>query len=165
MGSTNLGKAVYCNPMDDVEYCVREMLKQKKTPEVETFEIGHTWAMTQLMKKYEFADPVLFSVVLGHEGEAPATPQALAAMIQMIPAGTIWGITQANRRDFSLLAGAVGMGAKTVRIGFEDSNYLNAVTQADTNAPLVAKTVRMLRAMDKEPMTPGEAREFFGIGR
>ena len=117
------------------------------------------------MKKYEFADPVLFSVVLGHEGEAPATPQALAAMIQMIPAGTIWGITQANRRDFSLLAGAVGMGAKTVRIGFEDSNYLNAVTQADTNAPLVAKTVRMLRAMDKEPMTPGEAREFFGIGR
>ena len=165
VGSTNLGKAVYCNPMDDVEYCVREMLKQKKTPEVETFEIGHTWAMTQLMKKYEFADPVLFSVVLGHEGEAPATPQALAAMIQMIPAGTIWGITQANRRDFSLLAGAVGMGAKTVRNGFEDSNYLNAVTQADTNAPLVAKTVRMLRAMDKEPMTPGEAREFFGIGR
>lgn len=56
------------------------------------------------------------------------------------------------------------MGAKTVRIGFEDSNYLNAVTQADTNAPLVAKTVRMLRAMDKEPMTPGEARSF-GIGR
>ena len=94
VGSTNLGRSVYCNPIDDVEYCIREMLKQKKTPEVETFEIGHTWAMEQLMKKYEFADPVLFSIVLGHEGEAPATPQALAAMIQMIPAGTVWGITQ-----------------------------------------------------------------------
>ena len=35
--------------------------------EVETFEIGHTWTMEQLMKKYDFADPVLFSIVLGHE--------------------------------------------------------------------------------------------------
>ena len=77
VGSTNLGRSVYCNPIDDVEYCIREMLKQKKTPEVETFEIGHTWAMEQLMKKYEFADPVLFSIVLGHEGEAPATPLSL----------------------------------------------------------------------------------------
>lgn len=30
VGSTNLGKAVYCNPIDDVEYCIREILKQKK---------------------------------------------------------------------------------------------------------------------------------------
>lgn len=165
VGSTNLGKAVYCNPMDDVEYCVREILKQKKTPEVETFEIGHTWTMAELMKKYDFVDPVLFSIVLGHEGEAPATPQALAAMIQMIPAGTIWGITQARRKDFSLLAGAIGMGAKTVRIGFEDSSYLDGSTQAETNAPLVEKTVRLLHAMDKKPMGPEEARAFFRIGR
>lgn len=81
MGSTNLGKTVYCNPTDDAEYCAREMLKQKKTPEVETFKIGHTWTMIQLAKKYEFADPVLFSVVSGHEGETPVTPQASAAMV------------------------------------------------------------------------------------
>lgn len=165
VGSTNLGKDVYCNPIDDVEYCVREILKQKKTPEVETFEIGHTWTMGQLMKKYDFADPVLFSIVLGHEGEAPATPQALAAMIQMIPERAVWGITQARRKDFSLLAGAIGMGARTVRIGFEDSNYLDPDTQAASNEPLVHKTVKLLHAMDKAPMTPEEARAFFGIGR
>ncbi len=165
VGSTNLGKNVYSNPVDDVEYCVREILKQKKTPEVETFEIGHTWMMYELMKKYHFVSPVLFSIVLGHEGEAPATPQALAAMIQMIPAGTLWGITHARRKDFSLIAGALGMGAKTVRIGFEDSRYLDADTQADTNAPLVAKTVRLLHAMDKEPMTPDEARAYFRINK
>lgn len=164
VGSTNLGRAVYANPLDEVEYCVREMLRQKKTPEVETFELGHTWAMVELMKKYDFVDPVLFSIVLGHEGESPATPQALAAMIQMIPAGAIWGITHARRRDFSLIAGALGMGAKTVRIGFEDSNYLDPHTQTETNAPLVEKTIRLLHAMDKEAMTPAEARKFFRIG-
>ena len=165
VGSTNLGRDVYCNPIGDVEYCIREILKQKKTPEVETFEIGHTWTMEQLMKKYDFADPVLFSIVLGHEGEAPATPQALAAMIQMIPSNAMWGITQAHRKDFSLLAGAVGMGARTVRIGFEDSNYLDPQTQVTSNAPLVEKTVKLLRAMDKEPMRPEEARALLGIGR
>jgi len=70
VGSTNLGRDVYCNPIGDVEYCIREILKQKKTPEVETFEIGHTWTMEQLMKKYDFADPVLFSIVLGSPGNA-----------------------------------------------------------------------------------------------
>ena len=147
------------------ERCIREILKQKKTPEVETFEIGHTWTMARLMEKYDFADPVLFSVVLGHEGEAPATPQALAAMIQMIPSNAVWGITQARRKDFSLLAGALGMGARTVRIGFEDSNYLDPQTQVTSNAPLVEKTVKLLRGMDKEPMLPDEARELFRIGR
>lgn len=163
VGSTNLGKAVYCNPIDDVEYCIRELLKMKKTPEVEVFEIGHIFTMKELMEQYEFRNPVLFSIVLGHKGEAPATPEALAAMIQMIPTGTLWGITHANRRDFSIIAAALGMGASTVRIGFEDSNYLDAATVVDTNVPLVEKTIRLLRAMDKEPMSPAEARQQLNI--
>jgi 3-keto-5-aminohexanoate cleavage enzyme len=115
------------------------------------------------MKKYNFINPVLFSIVLGHQGEAPATPQALAAMIQMIPQGALWGITHANRRDFSIIAAALGMGATTVRIGFEDSNYLNPRTIVDTNLPIVKKTVMLLKAMDKEPMSPMQARELFKI--
>lgn len=163
VGSTNLGKFVYSNPIDDVNYCVQEILKTKKTPEVEVFEIGHTNMMCELMEKYDFVNPVLFSIVLGHQGEAPATPQALAAMIQMIPQGALWGITHANRRDFSIIAAALGMGATTVRIGFEDSSYLNPKTIVDTNLPIVEKTVTLLKAMDKEPMSPAQARKLFKI--
>lgn len=163
VGSTNLGKAVYCNPIDDVKYCVEEIIKTGKTPEVEVFEIGHTYTMEKLMQEYKFREPVLFSIVLGHEGEAPAIPKALANMISMIPAKAIWGITHANRRDFGIIAAAIGMGAKTVRIGFEDSNYVSPIMQVDTNLPLVEKTVNLLKAMDKAPMTPNEARAFLNI--
>lgn len=163
VGSTNLGTAVYCNPIDDVEYCVQELLKMKKTPEVEAFEIGHIHAMKELMDKYAFQDPVLFTIVLGHKGEAPATPEALTAMISMIPKEALWGITQANRKDYSLIAAALGLGASTVRIGFEDSRHLDAERIADTNVPLVEKTVRLLKAMDKEPLTPSEARKILHI--
>lgn len=163
VGSTNLGNSVYCNPIPEVKYCVSEILKQKKTPEIEVFEIGHTNMVMELRKEFPFQDPVLFSIVLGHPGEAPATPEALMAMIQFIPKDTLWGITHAYRKDFGIIAAALGLGAKTVRIGFEDSVYLDEKTQVTENVPLVEKTVNLLKAMDKEPMTPAEARAFFHI--
>jgi 3-keto-5-aminohexanoate cleavage enzyme len=107
--------------------------------------------------------PILFSVVLGHPGEAPATPEALMAMVNFIPKDTIWGITHAHRKDFGIIAGALGLGAKTVRIGFEDSDYLDSETRVDTNVPLVEKVVKLLHAMDKEAMTPYEARKMLNI--
>lgn len=164
VGSTNLGNSVYCNPIPEVRYCIEEILKQKKTPEVEVFEIGHTNMITEFRKEFPFCDPILFSIVLGHPGEAPATPEALMTMINFIPKDTLWGITHAYRKDFGMIAAALGLGAKTVRIGFEDSSYLDAQTQVDSNVPLVEKTVKLLHAMDKAPMTPEEARAYFHIG-
>lgn len=163
VGSTNLGDAVYGNPIPEVKYCVNEIIKTGKTPEIEVFEIGHTHMVQELRKEFPMKAPILFSVVLGHPGEAPATPEALAAMVNFIPKDTIWGITHAHRRDFGIIAGALGLGARTVRIGFEDSNYLDPMTQAETNLPLVEKTVNLLRAMDKEPMTPNEARQMLNM--
>lgn len=163
VGSTNLGDSVYCNPVPDVKYCVNEIIKTGKTPEIEVFEIGHTYMVQELRKEFALKEPVLFSVVLGHKGEAPATPEALTAMVNFIPKDAIWGITHANRRDFGIIAGALGLGARTVRIGLEDSNYLDPMTQVESNVPLVEKTVRLLRAMDKEPMMPQEARKMLNI--
>ena len=137
VGSTNLGEAVYVNKPADVRYCVEQLLQYHKIPEVETFEIGHSYQTGLLMQQYDMVRPVLFSVVLGHGGEAPATPQALAAMLSMLV---------------------------TVRVGFEDSDYLDPQTRVKTNAPLVAKAAQLIRAMDKEVMTPDEARAFLHIG-
>ena len=163
VGSTNLGGAAYINIPKDVEYCVKQLLEHHRIPEVETFEIGHSSYMGELMQKFPFVKPVLFSIVLGHPGEAPATPKALAAMIDFIPQGAIWGITHAHRKDFGIIAAALGMGAKTVRVGFEDSDYLNPDTQVNTNAPLVEATTKLIRSMNKDVMTPDEARAFLNI--
>ena len=164
VGSTNLGESVYINRPKDVEYCVEELLKYKKIPEVETFEIGHTHTMIELMKKYDFVKPVLFSIVLGHRGAAPATPQALSVMVSMIPHDAVWGITHSGRRDMSIFAAALGMGARTVRVGFEDSDYYDPNIRVTMNAPLVKMVRDFIRSMDKDVMTPAEARAFLNIG-
>lgn len=163
VGSTNLGEAVYSNPIPEVKYCVKEIIKTGKVPEIEVFEIGHTHMVQELRKEFPMKNPILFSIVLGHPGEAPATPEALMAMVNFIPGDAIWGITHAHRTDFGIIAGALGLGAKTVRIGFEDSCYLNPTTTVETNLPLVQKTVALLHSMDKQAMTAEEAREMLHL--
>ncbi len=164
VGSVNLGQAVYCNPIDDVRWCVAEIVRQRKVPEIEVFEIGMIHTALQLQKQCGIPDPLFFSLVLGHEGAAPATPEALVALRSFMPAGAVWGITHAHRQDNDLIAAAVGLGAKTVRIGFEDSNALGAgLPPALSNAPIVEHMAGLLRAMGKRPMTPAEARAMLGL--
>lgn len=165
VGSVNLGKSVYCNPIDDVKYCVGKIIENKITPEVEVFELGMINTTEILRKEFSFENPLLYAVVLGHEGASPATPEALNAMVGYLPKNenTLWGITHANRKNFNIIAAALGMGASVVRIGFEDSDYLDEETKAENNFQLLEKTVALIKAMDKEPATPTEARQMLNI--
>ncbi len=165
VGSVNLGAAVYQNPIDEVRFCVQEIVKNKKTAEVEVFELGMIHTTVQLYQEFAIPDPLLFSIVLGHEGAAPATIEALIAMRSFIPGNMLWGITHAHRVNNDIICAAVGMGAKTIRVGFEDSNYIDAGNQSETNAPIVAHFTKILESMGKSPMAPDEARETFRIGR
>ncbi len=165
VGSVNLGKAVYSNPIDDVKYCVGQILEKGITPEVEVFELGMINTTEKLREEFNFKSPLLYAVVLGHEGAAPGDAKALSALVNYLPDNkdTLWGITHANRKDFGIIAAALGMGASTVRIGFEDSKYLDENTIAETNLQLVEKTVALIKSMDKIPATPAEAREILNI--
>lgn len=171
VGSVNLGDAVYCNPRHEVDYCVEQIIKNRKIPEIEVFEIGMIHTVKELTARYDFVRPILFSVVLGHIGAAPATVGTLKAMLgslnEFFPneGDTLWGITHAHRKDFELMGAALDLGASTVRIGFEDSNYLNPETRADSNLPLVKAVADMVRSKGKMPATPSEARNMLGISR
>jgi 3-keto-5-aminohexanoate cleavage enzyme len=50
-----------------------------------------------------------------------------------------------------------------VRVGFEDNFYLSRGNPAESNAQLVDKAVNILRALDKEPASPQEAREILKL--
>jgi uncharacterized protein (DUF849 family) len=50
-----------------------------------------------------------------------------------------------------------------VRVGLEDSIYLGRGRLARSNAEMVGKMVRILGELDKEPTTPGEAREILKL--
>ena len=159
VGSMNLGQFIYENPIQDVEYCCREIVRQNKYPEAEVFELGMIAAADRLWKKLSMPSPPLYNIVLGHEGGAPADIDTLIAMRSRLPSGCIWGITHAGRHNFDILTAAVLMGASLVRIGFEDSNMLSDTEEAESNAVLVRKFAEILRALGHEPASPADLRQ------
>lgn len=163
VGSVNLGEAIYKNPIGDVRYCVEQLMKYGKVPEIEVFEIGMIQTVLELDQRYSLPKPLMFDIVLGHPGGAPATIDALIAMRSLVPRDALWGITHAHRTDYSIIAAAIAMGASLVRIGFEDSDYLNSECRATHNAELVAKIADIIRSMELEVATPQDAREILGV--
>ncbi|MCR5670365.1 MAG: 3-keto-5-aminohexanoate cleavage protein [Butyrivibrio sp.] len=169
VGSVNLGKSVYQNPIDDVEYCVEELILNKKFPETELFELGMVNTMARLVEKYDFGSPLLFALVFGHEGELPATRQALHHMVKYIEEcfpdrkDIIWGYTQANRKDWSMMKYAVEYGAGTLRVGFEDSDHLDENTIVSNNYFIVDKAARIVSECGREVASCEEARRILGL--
>lgn len=163
VGSMNLSNNVYINQIDDVRYCFKEILKNNKIPEVEVFEIGMIDTMMKLYNEFKLQSPILFSIVLGHDGVAPANIESLYALRSFIPKNMLWGITHFNRKDNDIIAAAIAMGASSIRVGFEDSNYIENDKYASKNYEIVEHFVNMLKAMGKEPMSVSEARALFNI--
>jgi len=164
VGSVNLGGAVYRNAPDDVETCVRTIVQAGRRAEIEVFEIGMIGTVRELDAKFSLPRPLVMNLVTGHRGEAPATAQALTSLWLMLSPEEreLWGFTQANRSDLALMACALGLGARLIRIGFEDSALLFG-KEASGNAELVGALVKLVRAAGLEPASPAEARSMLGI--
>lgn len=167
VGSVNLGEQVYINLPKEVAYCANKIKQYRKKAEVEVFELGHIHTTWELARMYEFSFPVLFSVVLGHVGAAPAEEEVLKYMVQYINNSfkdqkAIWGITHAKRTDFDLINIAIAMGAATVRLGFEDSNY-GSKEQVCYNWEIIKEFKEVCRNNETEFMNVNEARNLLNI--
>lgn len=165
VGSVNLGEAIYKNPINDVKYCVAEMKRAGIVPEVEVFEIGMIQVALDLQKEFDLPLPLLFSIVLGHKGAAPPTVDALVALERFVPKDMLWGITHFGRENNDIFAAAVTLGAKTIRVGFEDSDYTTKGKRASNNAEVVSHVVELLAMLERNPMKPDAARKMLGIGQ
>lgn len=168
VGSVNLGKSVYINRPEDVEYCVQMLQKYHKKPEIEVFELGMIDTARKLAKQYQLNLPIWFSVVLGHSGAAPATRQSLTYMVHSIQdnfpeKNAVWGITHAGRKDFSIIEYALELGASVIRLGFEDSSFLPDGKKAEKNCELIRACREMLVKNGMEPATVQETKQLLNL--
>ena len=73
-----------------------------------------------------------------------------------------WSVLAAGRHQMPFLTQAALMGGH-VRVGLEDSLFIERGVAATSNAQQVAKIVRILAEMGHEPATPTEARAMLGL--
>ena len=161
VGSANFSEHVFMNIPGHLRIMADAIRGAGVKPEMEVFELGHIRFASQLIEEGLVDSPPLFQICLGIPWAAPATPEVLALMRNLLPEGAVWAAFGISRWEFPMLAQALTLGGH-VRVGLEDNLYLSKGEYA-SNATLVEKAVRIIREVGAEPMEPGRAAEILKL--
>ena len=162
VATMNFGKHAFINTPDHIEQIAKAVGAAGVKPELEVFDLGHLALARHLYGKGLFAEPPFFQFCLGVPWGAPATVESMQTMKSMIPAGSNWSAFGVGAQQFPMVALAIVLGGQ-VRVGLEDNLYLAKGVLAEGNAPLVERTVRIVRDLGAEVATPADARKLLGL--
>ena len=164
LGSMNMGGFVFINSVPHVEEMAIAIRDAGVKPELEVFDPSHVMLAWQLIKSGHVASPALAQICLGVSGGAPATPETMVYMRNLLPPNCTWFTFGVGQHQFPMVAQALLLGGH-VRVGMEDNLYLARGQLAPSNAALVEKAVGMIEALGEEIATVAEAREMLGLHR
>jgi 3-keto-5-aminohexanoate cleavage enzyme len=165
MGSVNFGEGVYVNALPDIRYWVAEMNKRSVVPELEIFDVSMLATVDRLVTEGVLVPPLNYNFCLGFHGALLANPRHLYYLSSLLPSGAHWGFIHEGMQDYRMLAAALGLGARAVRVGFEDGRHLAHGRVASTNVELVKRLVALVRLVGLDVATPGEAKTLLGVRR
>jgi uncharacterized protein (DUF849 family) len=129
----------------------------KVKAELEIFDTGNLWFVRQLVKEGLIAAPALIQLCTGIAYGVPADTGHLLAMVNSLPAESIWTSFAISRMQMPWVAQSILLGGN-VRVGLEDNLYLSRGVYA-SNAQLVERARTIIEAMGARVITPSEARE------
>lgn len=162
MGSMSYGRGVFMNTAGHLREMARRIRGAGTRPDLEILDLGHLMLARQLIDEGLIEPPLCVQFVLGLQWGAPATAQAMLAMKDVLPEGAHWAAAGIGHSQFSVAAQALLLGG-SVRVGLEDSLYIEPGVLARSNAQQVEKAVRLARLLDREVAGPVEARSILGL--
>ena len=130
--------------------------------ELEVFDTGNLWFVKQLVKEDLIPAPALIQLCLGIPYGVPADTGHLLAMVNSLPADTVWTSFAISRMQMPWVAQSILLGGN-VRVGLEDNLYLSRGVYA-SNAQLVQKARTIIEAMGARVLSPAQVREKLRIG-
>lgn len=161
MGTLNFGDQVFMNTAGHLRTMASLIRKAGVKPELECFEPGHIVLARELIDAGLIESPPMFQLCLGIRYGSPATPEMMALMRNMLPAGAAWAAFGISRHEFPMVAQAVNLGGH-VRVGLEDNLYLDRGRPA-SNAELVEKAAGIVRELGAELAEPARAAEILEL--
>ncbi len=154
----------FSNLREDIEAYVTRMKELGIKPEMEVYSHAMLREVENLIKKGFVEKPYYINLVLGmtYQGAVDATPKAFNSLIDFLPQDTIVNVTPVGAAQLPLTTMGMILGG-CIRVGMEDNVYFRKGELVKSNAQFVARAVRIARELNKEPMTPDEARKFIGL--
>lgn len=158
----SFGRGEFRNPPDGVRRLAARMRELGVKPELEIYDTGHLEVALALREEGLLAEPLQFSIVLGVQGGAAATPANLVRMVEQLPEGCAWQAIGIGRANLPLTTIGLAMGGNA-RTGMEDTLLVRRGVPADSNAQLVERLAAVARSLEREPADVATAADLLGL--
>lgn len=154
---------LFDNPVDKIEKFLAVMHEHHIVPECEAFDTGIVRSIAMFAARGMLKDPLHVSFVMGVDSGMPANPDWLPLLAAELPKGAHWQTIGIGREEvWAVHRRAAELGGD-VRTGLEDTFYLPDGTKARDNGALVEALVKIVREAGREPATPAETRQAYGL--
>jgi uncharacterized protein (DUF849 family) len=157
---------VFRNTFKDIEWIMRTVGAQGTRFEFECYDVGHLYTLAHFLDAGVVEPPLFVQSVFGILGGIGPDVENLihvkATADRLFGSDYQWSILGAGRHQTRLVTVGAIVGGN-VRVGLEDSIYLEKGVLAASNAAQVEKIVRILRELSLEPATPTDAREMLAL--
>ncbi|ANY19595.1 3-keto-5-aminohexanoate cleavage enzyme [Tsuneonella dongtanensis] len=162
VGTANFGDRVFMNTAPHLRSMSQAISEAGVKPEIEVFEAGHILFARHLIERGLLRSPPHFQLCLGVSWCMPATSEAMAFMVSLLPDDATWSVFGLGSSQFPTVREGVRQGGH-VRVGLEDNLYLERGVLAPSNAALVDKAVSIVRDEGRREATAAEARAILGL--
>lgn len=158
---------IFRNTFRDIATILRTMGEGGTRFEHECYDVGHLYNLAHFVDAGAVEPPFFIQMIFGILGGIGPDLENLMFMKttadRLFGAGSYqWSVLAAGKHQMPFLTQAGLMGGH-VRVGLEDSLFIERGVMAASNAEQVEKIVRILREMGREPATPTEARDMLGL--
>ena len=158
---------IFRNTFRDIETILATMAEAGTKFEHECYDVGHLYNLAHFVDRGLVKPPFFIQMIFGILGGIGADLENLFVMKEtadrLFGRGSYqWSVLAAGRHQMPFLTQAALLGGH-VRVGLEDSLFIERGVLAASNAEQVEKIVRILAEMGHEPATPAEARDMLGL--
>ena len=158
---------IFRNTFRDIAYILDTMREHGTKFEHECYDVGHLYNLAYFVDQGLVTPPFFIQHIFGIMGGIGADLDNLMFMKQTADRlfgkdSYQWSVLAAGKNQMPFATQAALLGGN-VRVGLEDSLFIEPRKLAASNAEQVAKVVRILREMGLEPATPDEARSILGL--
>jgi len=143
LNTMNSGDQVVMNTRASTAVMAEAILSYGVKPEIELFNPGDALLSEELLAKFPFSAPPLYSFVLGVRYGWPAVVETIQLAKSMLPVGAVWTAFGIGRHAFPMVAQSALMGGHA-RVGLEDAIYIRKGELATSNAQLCEKASRII---------------------
>lgn len=158
---------IFRNTFRDIAFILETLGDAGTRFEHECYDVSHLYNLAHFVDRGLVKAPFFIQMIFGILGGIG--PDLENLMFMKSTADRLfgrnayqWSVLAAGRHQMPFLTQAALLGGN-VRVGLEDSLFIERGVLAASNAQQVEKIVRIIREMGHEPATPPEARAMLGL--